>query len=195
MNDLWKALRVAVNLNNMDELKILENEAGLDPYSQDYQLRQSLAEEDDNLLERLVRIRKAKGLSQQDVADRMNRNRSAVCNFERLGHDPHLSTIRRYAAAIGAYVRHEVRDADLISPAEYHHYDWASVFAKHFDASYTSALSEVWRNYEDSHTETIAIFYGGDTEYLDRSEGHVFRVQEKGVLKGAKDGLLTRCDG
>ncbi|MFN6544745.1 helix-turn-helix domain-containing protein [Mycolicibacterium nivoides] len=103
----------------MDELEALERAAGLDPDSQDYRLRESLAKADNELLENLVRMRKAKGLTQQVVADRMKRDKSAVSNFERLGTDPHLSTIRRYAAAIGASVEHRVQDFECIDSSDY----------------------------------------------------------------------------
>lgn len=98
----------------MKELEDLERAAGLDPAGAEYRLRQALAEADDDLLERLVRVRKEKGLTQQDVADRMRRDKSAVSNFERLSADPHLSTIRRYAAAVGAMISHSVIDFDSI---------------------------------------------------------------------------------
>jgi transcriptional regulator with XRE-family HTH domain len=98
----------------MKELEDLERAAGLDPAGAEYRLRQALAEADDDLLERLVRVRKEKGLTQQDVADRMLRDKSAVSNFERLSADPHLSTIRRYAAAVGAMISHSVVDFDSI---------------------------------------------------------------------------------
>ncbi|MEV1168744.1 hypothetical protein [Nonomuraea sp. NPDC049784] len=38
----------------------------------------------------------------------MGRSQPAVSDFERLGGDPHLSTIRRYALAIGVEVIHAV---------------------------------------------------------------------------------------
>jgi transcriptional regulator with XRE-family HTH domain len=63
---------------------------------------------DMNLIETLVKIRKSRGLTQQQVAERMGRSQPAVSDFERIGGDPHLSTIRRYALAIGANVRHGV---------------------------------------------------------------------------------------
>lgn len=96
----------------MDELEALERAAGLDPDSSEYRLRELLAKADDELLEQLVQIRIYKQLTQQTVADRMKRDKAAVSNFERLGTDPHLSTIRRYAAAVGATVTHRVRDFD-----------------------------------------------------------------------------------
>ena len=103
---------IAVNLKYMDSLDQLEQAAGLDPDSQDSRLRRQLAEADDELIERLVQMRKYKGLTQKVVAERMKRDVAAVSNFERLRADPHLSTIRRYAAAIGASITHVVDDAD-----------------------------------------------------------------------------------
>ncbi|MFD6883004.1 helix-turn-helix domain-containing protein [Rhodococcus sp. NPDC060084] len=76
-------------------------------------LRDRLVDADDCLLESLVTLRKQKRLTQEEVALRMGRSKTAVSNFERLGSDPHLSTIRRYAAAIGALVTHQVRDYDI----------------------------------------------------------------------------------
>lgn len=70
-----------------------------------------LAEEDHELIQALIKMRRDKGLTQADIATTMQRDPSAVSNFERLGGDPHLSTIRRYAQAIGARIYHRVEDA------------------------------------------------------------------------------------
>src|SRR4051794_41964340 len=71
--------------------------------------RESAAvERDMGLIETLVRTRKQLGLSQADVAGRMGRSQPSVSDFERIGGDPHLSTIRRYALAIGTEVHHAV---------------------------------------------------------------------------------------
>jgi transcriptional regulator with XRE-family HTH domain len=94
----------------MKELDDIAREAGMEPDSPEYRLRAALAESDGDMLECLVAMRKAKGLTQQVVADRMHRDKAAVSNFERLGTDPHLSTIRRYAAAIGVMIAHGVID-------------------------------------------------------------------------------------
>ncbi len=64
--------------------------------------------EDSDLIERLVQVRRDRGLTQQDVAERMGRSQPNVSAFERVGGDPHLSTIRRYAVAVGAQVRWQV---------------------------------------------------------------------------------------
>ncbi|HEY5858352.1 MAG TPA: helix-turn-helix transcriptional regulator [Aldersonia sp.] len=53
-------------------------------------------------------MRKTKGITQAEVARRIGRDPAVVSNFERLGSDPHLSTIRRYARAIDARVTHAV---------------------------------------------------------------------------------------
>lgn len=54
-----------------------------------------------NLIESLVRHRKACRITQKEVAQAMETTQSAVSEFERLGGDPRLSTIMRYARAVG----------------------------------------------------------------------------------------------
>lgn len=67
-----------------------------------------LAKADYRLLSSLVRVRKVRGLSQQDVADKLGLSQPTIASFERYDADPKLSTIRRYAHAVGAIVTHEV---------------------------------------------------------------------------------------
>lgn len=57
------------------------------------------------LVETLVSVRKNRKLRQRVVADRMETTQSRVSNFERVGGDPRLSTILRYARAVDAKVR------------------------------------------------------------------------------------------
>ncbi|MEU4364277.1 helix-turn-helix transcriptional regulator [Promicromonospora sp. NPDC023987] len=66
------------------------------------------AQEDQHLLHTLVMRRRALGLSQSAVAERMGVSQAAVSLFERAGNDPHLSTVRRYARALSVVVRHRV---------------------------------------------------------------------------------------
>lgn len=63
---------------------------------------------DVDLIKSLVMIRMQRQMSQAQVAQLMGRTQPAVSDFERLGGDPHLSTIQRYARAVGAVVRHSV---------------------------------------------------------------------------------------
>lgn len=57
----------------------------------------------------LVRARKAARLSQREVARRMETTQSAVAKFERTGGDPRLSTLQRYARAVGAQLHVNIR--------------------------------------------------------------------------------------
>lgn len=100
---------VTVNLNSMDAIDALEAQLAADPRAP---LREHLALNDDRMLETLVVLRKTKNLTQDEVAVRMNRSKTAVSNFERLGSDPHLSTIRRYAAAVGGRIVTRIVDFD-----------------------------------------------------------------------------------
>lgn len=58
-----------------------------------------------NLIDTLVCLRADRGLTQNAVAARMGTTQSRVSNFERLGGDPRLSTIFRYARAVGSKIR------------------------------------------------------------------------------------------
>lgn len=62
----------------MKELDDIARAAGVDTGSAEYRLATALAEADGDLLEQLVEVRKAKGLTQQAVAERMRRDKSAV---------------------------------------------------------------------------------------------------------------------
>lgn len=62
---------------------------------------------DGALLDDLVRIRKDR-MTQQQVADQLGVSQSAVAKIESGDRDPRLSTLGRYASAIGVLVRHEV---------------------------------------------------------------------------------------
>jgi len=66
------------------------------------------------LLADLVEQRRAAGLSQADVADRMGTSQPAVARLEAGGVDVRLSTLQRYAAAVGRHleVRLSVTDPD-----------------------------------------------------------------------------------
>lgn len=65
-----------------------------------------LAREDQLLLGRLIEIRKAR-MSQEEIAAIMGVTQATVSAFERLGNDPKMSTIRRYAQALGVMIRHQ----------------------------------------------------------------------------------------
>ncbi|GEL93890.1 helix-turn-helix domain-containing protein [Cellulomonas composti] len=58
----------------------------------------------------LVRLRREHGLSQAVVAERMGVSQPTVAGFERDDANPTLSTLRRYALAVGAKTRTVVID-------------------------------------------------------------------------------------
>lgn len=62
------------------------------------------------LLEALAAEREAKGLSQTVVAARMQTSQSAVARIEKAEVDVKLSTVERYAAAVGKQVHWELVD-------------------------------------------------------------------------------------
>ena len=72
------------------------------------ELAARLAEADERLRYLLVKARKDARLSQREVAAALGIKQSSVAAFERHDNDPRLSTIRRYALAVGARVDHRV---------------------------------------------------------------------------------------
>lgn len=86
---------------DLDELLGIDNS---DPVQR---LANDLVQEDDRLLSELVELRR-KTMTQQEVADRLGISRPAVAAFERYDADPRLSTVRRYALAVRAYVAHTI---------------------------------------------------------------------------------------
>lgn len=91
---------------------------GGDPDDPREKLASLLVREDHDLLDELRQIRRRSGLTQREVADRLGVVQETVSAFERLGNDPRLSSIRRYALAVGALVTHNVRPYQLDREAQ-----------------------------------------------------------------------------
>ena len=60
------------------------------------------------LIAPLIAQRKAMGLTQAQVAERMDVTQSTVSEFESTAADSRLSTMRRYALAVHAHIQHKV---------------------------------------------------------------------------------------
>ncbi|MGC9667716.1 helix-turn-helix domain-containing protein [Planosporangium sp. 12N6] len=69
-----------------------------------------------DLLAELVAERRAAGLSQAEVADRMGTSQPAVARVEAGAVDVRLSTLQRYAAAVGRHIEVRLAPADPRSP-------------------------------------------------------------------------------
>ncbi len=65
-------------------------------------------EDEFSLYREILKARKAAGLSQADVAKRMESTQSAVARLEAAGgskkHSPSINTLRRYAEAVGCHL-------------------------------------------------------------------------------------------
>jgi transcriptional regulator with XRE-family HTH domain len=81
---------------------------GYDESDPEVQAARRDAAELSNLIESLVLARKERGLTQTEVAARMETTQSTVSNFERIGGNPTLGTIQRYARAVGARARFSI---------------------------------------------------------------------------------------
>ncbi|CAN5754468.1 MAG: helix-turn-helix domain-containing protein [Iamia sp.] len=82
----------------------LLTELGIDLNDPEVVAARADAAELGNLIESLVRLRGELGLRQKDLARIIGTTQSAVSDFERIGGDPRLTTVQRYARALGARV-------------------------------------------------------------------------------------------
>lgn len=87
----------------------LDEILGIDQEDATARVAALLVDEDERLIDRLIEMRRAAGLKQRDVAELLGITQSAIAKFESAERDPRLSTVRRYALAVGAVVRHDVQ--------------------------------------------------------------------------------------
>jgi transcriptional regulator with XRE-family HTH domain len=90
------------NMGLEDDLEIYLSEAQQDPV---FRAAYEDAEERHSILDKLVGLRRIRRLSQSAVAARMGVRQSTVSGFETEDSDPRLSTLQRYARAVGARLR------------------------------------------------------------------------------------------
>lgn len=100
-----RTLLTAVRPASADDL-------GIDAGTPAERMAREHAVQDLLLLSKLRQAREAAGLTQEQLAERMGAPVSTVTAIESHGADPTLSTIRRYALAVGAAVRHDVQGID-----------------------------------------------------------------------------------
>ena len=79
-------------------------------------LEHDLVGSDMDLIEQLVEFRRLKKMTQQQVAERMGVDRSAVSRFESISglsaKNHTMRTARKYAEAVGAFIAHLVVDGE-----------------------------------------------------------------------------------
>jgi len=104
------------------------------------------------LIHSLVALRKRIGLTQAQVARRMGVGQSTVSGFETEGSDPRLSTVQRYARAVEAECRVEVRAVqrcDWIAPAHVYMESVESARRVRVDFSEPSDVAVAWAQRSD----------------------------------------------
>lgn len=85
-------MRYKINLMTHESLESIERRA------------EQVVKNTRGLLDDLVEIRNKHDISQKELADRMGVSQSAVSQMERYDANPTLSTIERYAIAVGARI-------------------------------------------------------------------------------------------
>lgn len=98
-------------MSELDEL------LGIDPDDPEQALANELVQQDKRFLDALVQYRRDR-MSQQQMADLLGITQPAVQQFERRDGNPRMSTLRRYALALGVLVTHHVTDAKRRDPID-----------------------------------------------------------------------------
>lgn len=93
-----------------------EEELGFDRNDPQHVLAADLAAASSDLIVALRTERYRQGLTTEEMAERLGVSPETVADFERLGGDPRLSTIRRYALGLGVRVSHRVGDEPESEP-------------------------------------------------------------------------------
>jgi ribosome-binding protein aMBF1 (putative translation factor) len=71
----------------------------------------AVAEDTDSLIDFVMLLRstrKSEGVTQVEIAQRLNTTQSSISEFERIGGDPRIQSLQRYARAMGYRVRLEL---------------------------------------------------------------------------------------
>ncbi len=97
-----------VELSSDDLDGYLEERTALDP---EFPAKVEAEVARQELLHRLGELRRAAGLSRAQVAARMGTSEAAVVRLERGSRDVRLSTVQRFAEAVGAQLDMRVRRA------------------------------------------------------------------------------------
>ena len=103
---------------------------GEDKDAPEHRLARALRDADDQLFKDLVAARKNQGLTQKQMAQRMDTTQAAVSRFESGRTDPHLSTLRSYAMALGVVVRQAARPTWECAPGQHSTWDTAGHAAR-----------------------------------------------------------------
>lgn len=77
----------------------------------------ALIEFEENLKRDLVETRKQRKLTQQQVADLLGVEQATISSFEDINNDPKLSTIVRYAHAVGATIAYNIVELHELAQA------------------------------------------------------------------------------
>ena len=154
----------------------LAEEFGIGQDSPEARLAADLAAADEHFMCQLVELRRAAGLTQDDLGRAWGRHKTAVSQFERPGADPRLSTIRRYAASIGArYVHFVELDPHIhrrLQPAE----GWSALKQCVFDYEHAAQPYQLTEPYHV--TFSIDISGGGSSPDTIVAQGGRHRARE-----------------
>lgn len=129
----------------------LQEMLGINLDDPNQRLARDLVEADEKMLDELVAIRQAH-LTQTDVGGKMGISQGAVARIESGERDPHLSTLRRYAFAVGAVVTHHVGRMEPNRQV-----NWTDASASRLGVAWSETIPTQAKRIDDSRTTRVPL--------------------------------------
>jgi len=130
----------------------LQEMLGINLDDPNQRLARDLVEADEKMLDELVAIRQEQRLTQAEVGGKMGISQGAVARIESGERDPHLSTLRRYAYAVGAVVTHQVERMEPI-----HQLRWTDAAGSRLGVAWSESVPAKATRIDDSRTTRVPL--------------------------------------
>ncbi len=105
--------------------------------------------------ENIKRIRKEKGMSQQDLGNKLGVTQQTVAQYEKIKETPKLETVRRIANALDIYISDLHPDWSKFTKEEYID-DWFGGIKKTYDEDTKRAILWYYESAGDTEKDAIA---------------------------------------
>jgi transcriptional regulator with XRE-family HTH domain len=105
--------------------------------------------------ENIKRIRKEKGISQQDLGNKLGVTQQTVAQYEKIKETPKLETVRRIAGALRVHISELNPDWSSFSKEDYMN-DWNEEIKKQYNEDTKRAILWYYESAEETEKDAIA---------------------------------------
>lgn len=105
--------------------------------------------------ENIKRIRKEKGMSQQDLGHKLGVTQQTIAQYEKIKETPKLETVRRIANALGVHISELHPDWSKFTPEDYKN-EWEEEIKKQYNEDTKCTILWYYESAEDTEKDAIA---------------------------------------